>query len=279
MKQIFNAFKNLEDEDFRLLAIIEAGLRRRRYVPKEEILAHSKMDLADLDYYLGRADRLRLLEKCGQPYEGYRLLPRGYDFLALNALTRRNRVDAIGDRIAVGKESEVYEAVEDGGSSIVIKFHRLGMTSFHKVKSLRVYLAGKRHYSWIYASRLAAQREFEALQLLKDVLPVPCPVDYNRNAVVMERIEGCELVEADLDEPEEARERLLSYIDEALEAGVIHGDLSEFNVLFDGEGFILIDWPQWVSPSRPQARFLLNRDRENIVRFFEKRYGIGDGQR
>ena len=276
MKQIFSAFKDLEDEDFRILAVIEAGLRHRRYVPKEEILAHSKMDLADLTYYLRRADRLRLVERCGQPYEGYRLLPKGYDFLALNALTRRNRVDAIGDRIAVGKESEVYEAVEEGGGSIVIKFHRLGMTSFHRVKSLRSYLAGKRHHSWIYASRLAAKREFEVLQLLRDIVPVPIPIDLNRNAVVMQQIHGCELVDAELRDPESIRDRLLNYIDRMFEAGVVHGDLSEFNVLFDGEELTVIDWPQWVETSHPQAKILLKRDRDNVIRFFGKRYGLSE---
>ncbi len=273
MKRIFAAFKDLEEEDFRALASVEAGLRRREYVPKEDLLKYLKSDLPDLDYRLARLDRLALIQSQGTPYKGYRLLARAYDFLALHVLVRRERIESIGDKIAVGKESEIYEALGADGLRLVVKLHRLGMTSFHRAARLRGYLGDRHHVSWIYAARLAAEREYRALTKLKDHVPVPKPIDQNRNAVLMERFDGAELTESEVARPQELLEAILSCVHRSQEVGIIHGDLSEYNVLVNEDGFVIIDWPQWVDASHPQAKALLQRDISNILNFFKKRYG------
>jgi RIO kinase 2 len=56
--------------------------------------------------------------------------------------------------------------------------------------------------------------------------------------------------------------------------GVIHADLSEFNVMIDGRDVVLIDWPQWIDPDHPNADQVLARDVENILRYFSRKYGI-----
>lgn len=276
MKRIFAAFKDLEEEDFRALTSVEAGLRRREYVPKEDLLRYLKSNLPDLDYRLARLDRLAMIQSQGKPYKGYRLLPRAYDFLALNVLVQREKVESIGDKIAVGKESEIYEALGPDGLQLVVKLHRLGMTSFHRAARLRGYLGDRRHVSWIYAARLAAEREYRALTRLTGHVPVPKPVDQNRNAVLMERFDGAELAESDLARPQEFLEAILSCVHTSREIGIIHGDLSEYNVLVNDDGFVIIDWPQWVDASHPQAEVLLQRDLFNIHNFFKKRYGTGN---
>jgi RIO kinase 1 len=51
-------------------------------------------------------------------------------------------------------------------------------------------------------------------------------------------------------------------------AGVVHGDLSEFNVLLAERGPVVIDFPQAIEASKNQnARALLLRDVENLHRF------------
>lgn len=49
-------------------------------------------------------------------YDGYRLTPLGYDFLALHALTSRGALTAVGRKVGVGKESDVYEARNGRGT-------------------------------------------------------------------------------------------------------------------------------------------------------------------
>ena len=53
--------------------------------------------------------RQKLVHHDSSKYDGYRLTPLGYDFLALKALVNRGAVAAVGRQIGVGKESDVYE--------------------------------------------------------------------------------------------------------------------------------------------------------------------------
>jgi len=53
--------------------------------------------------------RQKLVHHDSTKYDGYRLTPLGYDFLALKVLVNRGAVAAVGRQIGVGKESDVYE--------------------------------------------------------------------------------------------------------------------------------------------------------------------------
>ncbi|MCK4313158.1 hypothetical protein KAW04_00165, partial [Candidatus Bathyarchaeota archaeon] len=58
-----------------------------------------------------------------------------------------------------------------------------------------------------------------------------------------------------------------------LNAGVIHADLSEYNVILKPNMHILIiDWPQYVTKKHPNAQQLLTRDVKNILRFFKRKH-------
>jgi len=54
-------------------------------------------------------------------------------------------------------------------------------------------------------------------------------------------------------------------------AGVIHGDLSEYNVLVDREGPVIIDLPQAVNAAgNNNAASMLQRDADNITTYFSQ---------
>lgn len=143
--------------------------------------------------------------------DGYRLTTLGYDCLALKTLHRRDTLTSVGNQIGVGKESDIYLAYSNQPQSevgtvlwlcmlldefqkqlVVLKLHRLGRTSFRRVKEKRDYL-GKRQscHSWLYLSRLAAGKEFACLGALHRLqFPVPRPIDHCRHAIVMQHIDG-----------------------------------------------------------------------------------------
>lgn len=72
--------------------------------------------------------------------------------------------------------------------------------------------------------------------------------------------------------PEEAREDhalVMLYVMRMLAAGLVHGDLSEFNVLVDPYGPVIIDLPQAVDASaNNHAQWMLTRDVENMTTYY-----------
>lgn len=73
-------------------------------------------------------------------------------------------------------------------------------------------------------------------------------------------------------EPEQARNFhrfLIEQVVLMLCAGIVHGDLSEFNILVSANGPVIIDLPQAVdAASNNNAERMLNRDVENLAAYF-----------
>ena len=53
-------------------------------------------------------------------------------------------------------------------------------------------------------------------------------------------------------------------------AKLVHGDLSEFNILYHNQKPVIIDISQAVSIYHPKAEIYLTRDIKNIFRYFKK---------
>jgi RIO kinase 2 len=271
-------FRQLEPEDFRVLLAIELDLSRHRYVPERDIPKLIGFPEKEVEYRLSRLNNFGLIYRWVGPYIGYSLKTAGYDCLAINALVKAGVLEAFGKPLGVGKEADVYDALAPNGEKIAVKFHRLGRTSFRQTRRLRGYAADRRHISWFYQSRLAAEREFQALNIVYPCgVSVPEPISHNRHVVAMGVIEGDELSNfVDVLNPEKILDEIILNVRRAyLEAGVIHADLSEFNVIMKPDWHILIiDWPQFVRTSHPNAERLLRRDVRNILRFFKRKFKI-----
>ena len=71
--------------------------------------------------------------------------------------------------------------------------------------------------------------------------------------------------------PREFYEKLIKEMKKVLDAGLVHTDLSEFNVLNYNEEPILIDFSQAVDLRYPNVQRFLRRDVRNVVRYFSAR--------
>jgi RIO kinase 1 len=122
--------------------------------------------------------------------------------------------------------------------------------------------------------------EYETLRLLHDGgVRVPEPFVRSERIILMEYI-GTEdapaplLQAADVD-ASEARAVFASLMDDVeamLRLDRVHGDLSPFNVLFDGGKAWIIDLPQAVDARfNPNAQSLLDRDVERLCQWAERR--------
>ncbi|MEM4251317.1 MAG: RIO1 family regulatory kinase/ATPase [Candidatus Bathyarchaeia archaeon] len=278
--QIAERFRSLAREDFRILAVTELLMKHYEYVPVEEILRFSRLRDDEVLYRLRNLSRDRLLVSSTKTLptgRGYVLTTLGYDALALRALVDRGKLEAIGKPLGVGKESDIYEALDSRGKRCAVKFHRLGRTSFRQTMRKRGYTVGRTHISWLYQSRLSAEKEYTALKTLyKAGVSVPRPIGHNRHTIVMGVIEGTELKFAEMEDPKAIMLEILRNVRVAyLRGGLVHSDLSGYNVLVKADGKVLIiDWPQSVSVDHPNAMENLRRDVCNIIDCFERKAGI-----
>jgi RIO kinase 1 len=136
------------------------------------------------------------------------------------------------------------------------------------------------HQSWI-------AHEFLTLQLLHAAgADVPQPYASAPNALLMGFIgddsAAPTLSEISL-EPSEARQlldRVLNNVDIMLSRGVIHGDLSAYNILYWEGSITLIDFPQMVRPDRNSSAWsIFRRDVVRVCEYFAKQGARADGRR
>jgi RIO kinase 2 len=268
------AYKKLESQDFRILQVIEAAMAKHEFVPKDLIVKFSKFNEEEATFRLDKLHKFRLIRQTKQPYLGYSLNYAGYDCLAINAFVKAGILEAFGKPLGVGKEADVYDALTPQGERIAIKFHRLGRISFRQTRRKRGWTT--EDVNWLLRSRKAAEKEYEALRLVYPKgVAVPKPISQNRHAIAMGAIEGAELAEwREIPKPEKVLSEILRNVRKAyLKAGIIHADLSEYNIILKPDMHILIiDWPQHVTKEHPNAQQLLRRDVENIIAFFKRKH-------
>jgi RIO kinase 2 len=272
VKNLAEAFLGLSKVDISLLSAIEIGMKTHEWVPSFVIAELSGLSARKVEFRLGHLFEKNLVERENIHYLGYRIDFDAYDLLALSSFVKRGAVKSMGQRIGVGKESVVYEAM--GEIPLAIKFHRQGRTSFKHVRRLRDHLTDKPKVPWLYAASLAARHEFKVMEKLYGKVSIPRPIASSRHALAMEFVDGPPLHRIALSDPKDGLDLILGEVAAALGLGIIHADLSEFNVMIAESGPKIIDWPQAVKVTHPRAQEFLERDLTNILRFFERRYGI-----
>ena len=239
--------------------------------------------------------------------DGYRLTYGGLDYLSLHTHTKKSTLYSVGNQIGVGKESDIFVVASPTGLQHVLKIHRLGRISFRTVKTNRDYLRNRSSGSWMYMSRLAALKEFTFMKALQENgFAVPEPIAQNRHTIVMSLIDAFPLRQiTEVPDPAGLYAELVEMILRLASFGLIHGDFNEFNILIkeeaettdsqttqkgeqqDGESNkalptkeiirltpVLIDFPQMVSLSHPNASMYFDRDVNCIKRFFSRRFGF-----
>lgn len=269
-----SSLQYVEDDQWRILTSIEMGMRNHELVATELIQSISRIKTS-IYHLLAELARQRLVSHEGKPYDGYSLTKKGYDFLALHTLVKRGTIAHLGGILGQGKEADVYVAYAEDQTPVVIKFHRIGRVSFRKAKDTRDYLSKKHSSSWLYLSRLSAQREFQNMSALQD-FPVPKAIDWNRHAVVMSLIPGTLLNNiSEMTDPSGIFDKCIDLAVRLLKIGVVHADFSQYNIIVDEQGNVtLIDFPQCMKASNPDSEEKFNHDLKELERFFDLRFNL-----
>eukprot|EP00906_Rhabdomonas_costata_P020872 RCo030363 len=270
----------LSEEDWRVLTAVEMGMRNHELVPTPLIERIAGLRLGGVKKCLVQLLRYKLIVHENRKYDGYKLVYGGYDYLALHAFVKRNRVASVGNRIGVGKEADVFVVADSEGREMILKLHRLGRTSFQSVTRNRDYTRrpGRRGGAgWLYLSRLAAQKEYAFMRALCDAgFAVPTPIDQNRHCVLMSVVPGFVLANISvLGHPERVYARTLKLLTRLAQYGLIHGDLNEHNLMItDDEHVWFIDFPQMVSTEHPNAQHYFDRDLRCVHAYFGRRFNL-----
>jgi RIO kinase 1 len=144
----------------------------------------------------------------------------------------------------------------------------LGMLKAQKKRS--TYGETIRHQSWLAF-------EFQTLKTLHAAgADVPKPYEMSENAILMSYIGDPATAAPTLNtirlEPQEAQplyQRMLRNVHLMLSHGIVHGDLSAYNVLYWQGHITLIDFPQVVSPSEHRSAFqIFSRDIRRMCEYF-----------
>jgi RIO kinase 2 len=275
-------------DHFRVLTAVEMGMKNHEFVPLPLIESLAALKRSNTYKVVQHLLKHKLVFHTGKNYSGYALTYMGYDYLALRVFMKRGHVKKVLCQIGVGKESDIYicdsgDAVDEDGKSIhngnpvVIKFARLGRTSFRTIKDNRDYLKGRSASSWLYMSRIASLKEYAFMSALyKRDFPTPTPYDANRHGIVMSLVKAYPMVNVKgLSDPAKTYRELMDLIMELAEHGLVHGDFNEFNLMISEEEKItVIDFPQMTSTTHLNAQFYFERDVRCVQSYFTKRFGL-----
>jgi RIO kinase 1 len=202
----------------------------------------------------------------------------------LYALASKGVIDALGGEISTGKEANIFYAISKS-QALAIKIYRITTSNF---KAMQDYLHGDPRFSSIKKTKKSiisawTKKEYRNLLRAEDAgVRVPHPFVTRDNILIMELIGQTDNpapqlrdVELDCEEAKRIFDKLSEYISLLHnKADLVHADMSEFNVLYDGEP-VVIDMGQSVTLEHPMASRFLARDVANIARYFKKKYGIG----
>jgi RIO kinase 1 len=204
-------------------------------------------------------------------------------FAALYKLVQDGHIDAFGGPISTGKEANVYTALA-GEETVAVKVYRINASDFEEMGE---YLQGDPRFESLGGDKKSivvawVRKEFANLRRARLAgVRVPGPAAVERNVLVMEYLgteqgRGKRLGEVHVENPDTAYDVVREYVRRLYDAGLVHGDLSEYNIIVHDSQLYVIDLGQAVTVHHPNSDDFLERDCRNVANFFH-RQGVDTG--
>ncbi|MCX7094337.1 MAG: phosphotransferase [Methylobacter sp.] len=208
---------------------------------------------------------------------------------SIEPLVRDGLVDEVIRPLKSGKEAAVYVVLSEGEIRCAKVYKDVNKRGFHKQAQ---YQEGRKVRNSRQArameknSRFGRQQQEEVWQnaevdalyrLAAAGVRVPQPYNFVEGVLLMELVTDEHGSAAPrLNDLELSREQALEYhgllikeVVRMLCAGIVHGDLSEYNILVDANGPVIIDLPQAVdAAANNNAARMLERDVDNLADYF-----------
>ncbi|MGQ9788814.1 MAG: serine protein kinase RIO [Candidatus Hadarchaeaceae archaeon] len=235
---------------------------------------------AGFDSIISKLERKKI-ERLEKDSEIYKIMARVFDtstLLTIYRLINRGVFDVFYGNISAGKEANIYCALDKNGNYVAAKIYRIATSDF---RNMRHYLVEDTRFKRVPLDRRGvvykwASREFKNLQQAYQAgVSVPRPIDHEKNVLAMEFIgeEGVPyplLKDMKPENPRKTFDILINSVKKLYQvAGLVHSDLSEYNVMLTPEP-VIIDLSMGIDSKNPLAEKMLMRDILNLVRHFRK---------
>ncbi len=208
---------------------------------------------------------------------------------SIEPLVRDGLVDEVLRPLKSGKEAAVYVVLSEGEIRCAKVYKDVNKRGFHKqalyqegrkVRNTRQARAMEKNSSFgrKQQEEVWQHAEVDALYRLAAAgVRVPQPYNFVEGVLLMELVTDAQGSAAPrLNDLDLGREQALEYhgllikeVVRMLCAGLVHGDLSEYNILVDAGGPVIIDLPQAVdAAANNNAARMLERDVNNLADYF-----------
>jgi RIO kinase 1 len=218
--------------------------------------------------------------------EEFKVIEEVFDRLTLEGiykLMHRRIIDTIHGVVKAGKEARIYWGQNPEAEELAIKIYYTSTAEFRK--GMLKYIEGDPRFRRVRRDPRGiiytwTQKEFKNLKLAEEAgVDCPKPMAFYRNILVMSFI-GSDGVPAPLlrevapTDPETFYRQLLHQMRRLYtRVQLVHGDLSEYNIMVWGDSPVIFDISQAVLIAHPMSDMLIQRDIKN-VNFYFRRLGV-----
>ncbi len=193
-------------------------------------------------------------------------------------LISKGALDGLESPIRIGKEANIFSGLI-GSERVAVKIYRMMTCDFNRMYD---YIRADPRFPQLNRNRrkvvlLWAQREYRNLLKAREAgVRVPTPRAVLNNVLVMEfigddRQPAPRLKDAWPEKPQEFFDTIVKSMQKLYKAGLVHTDLSHFNILNHHEEPVFIDFSQATILENPNAQDYLTRDIKNVCTFFKKK--------
>ncbi len=220
----------------------------------------------------------------------HRTFAKVFDYSTIHtvhSMAKQGHFDVLEFLISVGKEAHVFRAHDQNGEFRAVKIYKTDTSEFHHMTKyiegdIRFGKMKKDKHQLVYTW---TKKEFKNLELAARAgVRSPLPIAFKNNVLVMEFI-GDENGNPSPPLQKKPAQNANAFFEEVLvqtarlyQAGLVHADLSEYNILNQNEKPVLIDVGQSVLLSHPSAAEFFERDIEHVVNYFRRKGVVTDAE-
>ncbi|KCZ80049.1 Atypical/RIO/RIO2 protein kinase [Anncaliia algerae PRA339] len=245
------------------MSVVEREEKEKKKIDFEELCNNKEQEIEEV-----------LFEDIKEEEESLEIKLGGYirNSIDIESINKRHLefTSLTKEKIENNRETLVLRSKKEKVIDVIVKFHRLGRTSFKAVKNKRDY---KENNDWHAVCAKSAELEGKYMKKLNG-LSVPKFYYQSYHLVIMEYLDGYTLLnDVEINNKEKVYNSLCYFLIDLYNIGLIHGDFNEFNILIGrNEEIKVIDFPQMISVDSSLAYEYLKRDYKCINEYFKRKY-------